>query len=211
MIQDYAVIRESATIAAQAAGSAVDGLNAGRIQGEETFTDRMIGAIEERFRDLRVKGVSWTALTLRAHVRNSQETRYGADLMGVLDIHLPDYRMQKGFLAQAKLVEPGDSFDTAEWSRLQTQCGRMLAHSPASFVFLYSRAGIFVVPALSVLALTQRGNPHVLYKRSVQRFFEEHFECFIGDRAISVPTSETLDALVETANARRALLLKAVG
>ena len=168
MIRNYAIIRESASVAADAAMTAVHGLQEGHIQNEESFTDRMIGAIEDRFRDLRVKGVSWSAMTLTAHQRKAQETEFGADLLGVLDINLPDFHVQKGFLAQAKLAEPEEHFGRNEFDRLFHQCETMLAHTADAFVFLYSRNGIYVVPAVSVVGLSQAQNPFAL-------FLQHHF------------------------------------
>ena len=39
--------------------------------------------------------------------RNTKKN-IGADFIGVLDIHLTDYRVKKGFLAQSKLIERMD-------------------------------------------------------------------------------------------------------
>jgi len=208
VIEGYAIIREAAHEAADAAETALAGLREGRIQGEETFTDRMIGAIEERFRNLRTKGVSWSALTLTAHQRGAQETEFGADFMGVLQIDLPDFSVRKGFLAQAKLMEPGQYVAPQDHDRLTKQCERMLAHTPDSFVFLYGRAGICVVPAVSVVGLNRVLNPHALYKRRISRFFEEHFESFIGDRRIFAPDIRSLKKLQEQMAVRCVLLLK---
>ncbi len=208
MIRNYTIIRESAAVAAKAAMTAVRGLQEGHIQNEETFTDRMIGAIEDRFQNLAIKGVSWSAMTLTAHQRKAQETEFGADLLGVLEVKLPDFQVQKGFLAQAKLVEPDEPFSTAEFRRLAGQCESMLAHTSDAFVFLYTRNGIFVVPAMSVRGLRGRHNPHVLYTRSIARFFEEHFQSFIGDGRIYRADATALDTLRADLAARRALMLR---
>jgi len=208
VIEGYAIIREAAHEAADAAKTAVEGLREGRIQGEEPFTDRMIGAIEQRMNGLQTKGIRWSALTLTAHQRGAQETTFGADFMGVLHINLPDFRVQKGFLAQAKLLEPNAYFSPNESRRLAEQCRRMLAHSPDSFVFLYSRYSIRVVPAISVVGLHQPMSPYALYRRSIARFFEEHFESFIGDSRMSGPNVESLKALQEQVGTRLVLFLK---
>lgn len=211
MIHGYEIIKASATAATNAALTASKAFKDGRIQNEETFTDRMIGAIEERFRSLRTKGISWTAMTLTAHQRNAQETEFGADLLGVLEIDLPDFTVKKGFLAQAKLVAPDESFSQAEFDRLVKQCEAMLRHSPDSYVFLYTQEDIAVVPAISVVGLRERRNPHELYRRWIRKFFEEHFESFIGDRRLYRLDPATLDELRAAVAARRALFLKAVG
>jgi hypothetical protein len=167
------------------------------------MTDRMLGAVEESLRNFRVHGVRWTAKTLTDRGANSQESRFGADFLGVLNIRLPDFSVSKGFLAQAKLMR-GRWFHDAQ--QLQKQCEQMLMLSPDSFVFLYSRKGVRVVPAISVLGA--KGDPTQLYSRSSQRFFEQHLECFIGDRAISSPTPAALEKLQRQYEVRRALLLE---
>ncbi len=123
--------------------------------------------------------------------------------MGVLNIDLPDFKVSKGFLAQAKLLRH-ETVDNLE--ELKRQCDRMLKFSPDSFVFLYRYDGVRVVPAISVVGSTV--DPNQLYSRSAQRFFEEHLECFIGDQAIQAPTPETLEELCRRFEARSALLLR---
>lgn len=67
------------------------------------------------------------------------------------------------------------------WEGLKEQCNKMLDLSPDSYVFLYSRKSISVVPAVSVVG-ADKWIPHDLSSRSITRFYEEHFQCFIGDR-----------------------------
>jgi hypothetical protein len=170
----------------------------------------MLGAIEEAMRDYRAKGISWTAKTLTDRGRNAQERRHGADFAGVLSINLPEFKVNKGFLAQAKLVEPRTALPTSEFERMKAQCEQMLAQTPDSFVFLYSRDGVTVVPAISIVSSEPR-NPHELYSRSISRFYEEHFESFIGDRRLNAPTREMLDELRRGLDTRSLLYLEARG
>jgi len=207
MIRGYAMIREAAAQVAAAADQTVEALRDGRIEDEPHFTGRMLGRIEQAMNGFESRGVRWSAKSLTFSGRGSQESRVGADFAGVLSIELPEYRVHKGFLAQAKRIEPGDPMDTRDWERMCGQCEDMLSLSPASFVLLYSVAGITIVPAVSVLAAT-RMNPHALYSRSAARFFEEHFSSFIGDRRISTPNFKTLEALAQEYRARSALHLK---
>jgi hypothetical protein len=234
MLQHYSAVRSAATAIANAAETAVRGLNEGRVQGEEAFTDRMIGAIEERLRggvsterlagqsvdkiahaesDIyvanRSPSITWSAMTLTSHKRSAQETEFGADFLGALEIELSDYRVKKGFLSQAKLVEPKKGMSSGEFSRLQSQCEKMLAHTPAAYVFLYSRKGIRVASALSVVAVTDKRNPYDLYTRSIERFFEEHFQSFLGDQRINSANLKTLELLRAEYNARTGFLLRA--
>lgn len=141
-------------------------------------------------------GIVWKARTLRTgRGVAAEEKRHGADLMGVLDLALPDYRATKGFLAQAKRAEPGQRFSKSDWDRLRSQCETMLLRTPASFVWVYSKSkGIRIFSANSVLGLESRCI-FDLYSRGVSSFFENHIECFIGDRRLDSTNIETLDVL----------------
>ena len=142
--------------------------------------------------------IVWEASTLRTgRGIAAQEKRHGADLMGILDLSLPDYRATKGFLAQAKRAEPGQRFSKPEWDRLRSQCETMLLRTPASFVWVYSKSrGIRIFSASSVLGLESR-RIFDLYSRGVSSFFENHIECFIGDLRLDSTDVETLDALAK--------------
>ena len=142
--------------------------------------------------------VVWNARTLRtSRGRAAEEKRHGADLMGVLDIDIPDYRVTKGFLAQAKRAEPGRQLSKTDWKRLHDQCQTMLSRTPDSFVWVYSKKrGIRIFPAISVVELNTR-DIFDLYDRSVSSFFEYHLECFIGDQRLNSTNIHTLDALGE--------------
>jgi hypothetical protein len=212
MLNSLHIVRESATRVAEAAERTVSNIDGGQLQQEPAFTDRMLGRIEEAMDGYIVKGVRWKAMTLTDRGPGAQESRFGADFLAVLDISVSGFSVKKGILVQAKMVEPDDSFNQAEFDRMVSECKKMLRMSPDSFVFLYGRAGIKVVPALSVLGLSSRTNPHELYQRSCQRFFEEHFESFIGDASLHTANITTLDDLkrnADEAGARSALLLKA--
>jgi len=177
VIRQHAIIRQAANHLARAAHETVSALTEGRIEQEPAFTDRMLGRIEEAMADYRSKGVHWSAKTLTDRGPGSQEREFGPDFAGVLDIQLPAFKVRKGFLAQAKIVEPFEVMDRDDVGRMLAQCRRMLDHTSDSFLFVYSRIGIKVVPAISVVSASS-SNPHDLYARSLSRFYEEHFECF---------------------------------
>ena len=143
-------------------------------------------------------GISWKARSLRTGSGvAAEEKRHGADLMGVLDVDIRDYRVIKGFLAQAKRAEPGRKLRKQDWKRLHSQCERMLVRTPDAFVWVYSMSeGVRVFAAVAVLTLNSR-DIFDLYSRSVSSFFESHIECFIGDRRLNSTDFETLDALAE--------------
>lgn len=204
MLRYYQAVRQTAEHIANAINTAVDALHEGRIEQEPAMTDRMLGAIEQSLSGFSAKGIRWGAHTLSDRGAHSSESIYGADFMGVLNIDLPEFKVKKGFLAQAKLLRNESS---GSLNQLHAQCEKMLLLSPASFVFLYGDEGVNIVPALSVVS--SRIHPAYLYRRSAQRFFEEHLECFIGDRAIQAPVKETLTNLRQFKLARTGIEIRA--
>lgn len=196
---------------AAAARMSIDDMNSGRAQHEPAVTDRFIAYLQSEVRKSKRSSFQWSAMTLTDRGPNSQERRYGADFLGSLEINLPSFSVRKGFLAQAKRVEPGQSFSKPELNMLVSQCNDMLQLSAASYVFLYSVIdGFSVVPALAIVAAqrTTSFNPHELTNKPIQKFFSEHFECFIGDRSLSIANINTLDALFEKYQARTAIHIK---
>lgn len=177
-------------IIANAANAVAEGYARGRYPDEVAITGNLAGRIEAGLNGYASGGILWQVKTLSPY---TEEKPYGADFMGILTLALPDFSVTKGFLAQSKRQESGQKLDASEWKRLQSQCEKMLARTPASFVFVYARNGIVVVPAISVLASTGREDLHTLHPKKVQNFFREHFECYIGDRKIDQPSLRALD------------------
>lgn len=204
MLTYYHAVRQVASQISGAIDHAVEALQQGRVEQEPAMTDRMLGAIEHSLEGFRTRGIRWSAKTLTDRGRGSQESHYGADFMGVLNVSLPDYKVSKGFLAQAKLLKHGSVNGLDD---LKRQCERMLKLSPDSFVFLYGYNGVRVVPAISVIATNS--DPTILYSRSAKRFFEEHLQCFIGDGAIQSPTPQALNDLRIRYEMRRAVVIAA--
>jgi hypothetical protein len=137
-IRHYAAVRDAATHIASAANGTVDTLAQGRIEQEPAFTDRMLGRIESAMDGYVAKGIRWSAKTLTDRGRNSQEREFGADFAGVLSMDLPGFAVNKGFLAQAKMIEPEDRVARNEVNRMVAQCEQMLRYTPDAFLFLYS-------------------------------------------------------------------------
>jgi hypothetical protein len=157
-----------------------------------------------------IAGVRRRAKTLTDRGRRSQENDYGADFLAALKIDLQGYQVKKGFLAQSKLVEPSENFSNANFEKMLKQCEKMLKHSSASYVFLYPQhSGISVIPAIEVVGV-RSCNPHELTNRTMRQFYKEHFECFIGDRAIQSANPQALRELSERFDARNAILISGV-
>ena len=193
MFRHRQIVRASARRIAQAANQAVRSYQRNEVEEETDFTALMLGHMSESMDGYEVRGVRWSAKILTSHRPNAQETRFGADFVGVVKMDLPEYETAKGFLAQAKRIEPGDPFRQRDWDRLVEQSRAMLSVTLESFIFLYSRTGITVAPATAIIAARGRCNPHELYTQSATRFYEQHFECFVGDPSIKSADILTLE------------------
>jgi len=200
-------VSRAKTLILRAEKTALRDLQNGLVKDEEGVTERLIGAIHHEFNFRIHKGVRWSAMTLTAHKRNAQETTVGADLLGVLQISLKDYSVQKGFLAQAKLLRGSNTLKPSEFERLKQQCEKMLNYSTESYVFLYENHHIFVIRALAAVSLRDSKRLPELERRTLGQFFEQHFNCFVGDKALDSASDATLEKLREKVSARHAVLL----
>jgi hypothetical protein len=197
VIRYNGLIRDAARQIASAAEASLDDLKTGLVEQEPHLTDRMLGRMAQVMDGYKAKGVTWSAKTLTDHGPNTQEKEYGPDFVGVLEINIPGYKVKKGFLAQAKLTK-SDKMNRSDFDRLIDQCKRMLDLSTESFVFHYSFEGIRVIPAIAVLAASGPSavfDPDGLYFRRISTFYEDHFECFVGDMRISEASERTLEQL----------------
>lgn len=202
MIRHYGMVRAVAGEISDAVNGTLAGYASGEDVHEPDITAQMVGAIHERMRNWKFDGVLWNSHILTSGGRGAEEKRYGADLMGVLDISLPDYNTKKGFLVQAKRAEPGVQFRKEDWDRLISQCERMLDITPDSFVFVYSRSKsvskrIRIFSASAVRGSRSRSIFN-LYHRGIKQFFVDHLECFIGDTRIDSPDTQILGALTDS-------------
>lgn len=207
MFQSDKLIRELIKKITRIEKLTLESMKEGRIEQEAAITDRLFGAMEYVLNHEEIAGVEWRVKTLTERGRGSQESEFGADFLAALNISIPGYQVAKGFLAQSKLVEPSRSFSSLEFKRLKEQCEKMLFHSSASFVFLYSKqVGFSVIPATSILA-ARDCNPHDLISKRMNSFYKEHFECFIGDKRIQCANPEALESLRNSYEVGRAVLL----
>jgi hypothetical protein len=205
MLKYRRIIQDSARRIAAAAKHTVDEYTVAHVEHEPEFTGVMLGGMKEAMHGYITRGVKWTAKILTSQGPNAQENTFGADFMGVVEFDLPEYRVKKGFLAQAKRIEQHQHVTPGEWNRMAQQCQQMLAITPESLLFVYARSGIIIVPALTIASATAPTNPHDFYSRNAPTFYRDHFECFVGDRAISSADIATLERL----RARNSLYLGA--
>lgn len=197
MLKRAAVIKELASRiggAADAAAREVLGARNQKKGREEELTGalrhelnkRLLEQIKSCLNEVEINGSRVVVETFR----KVQERQVGADLVGVIEI-TGATTISKAFLAQAKVGE------TYEGSRQEMgakaysadvlkQVDDMLNLSSDSFVFVYSDAGLFVIPALQIRlanssSIDTASHPY----RSFGSFFEEFVKCFIGDHKIS--------------------------
>lgn len=207
MFRNRNVVRKAVAAIGAAARDAISDLEAGRVQQEPAITDRFVAYVQSKLNGKVLAGVHWSAVTLGDRGPGSAESQLGADLLSVVRLELDNFSIAKGFLAQAKLVEPSTAFPASANKYLKIQCEKMLKISPASFVFIYSKqSGILVLPALDVIG-ARNCNPHELTTRTIPQFFTEHFECFIGDHRFKAATGDELQALREESKVRKVLAL----
>lgn len=179
-------------------------LTSSRIEQEPPITDRLAARLADAINDYPSGKITWHAKTFTDRGPNSQESKFGPDLLGTLSVQTTEYDVKKGFLAQAKLVEPDEPFSATEYAKLKGQCAKMLTISPASYVFLYSSRGFVVFPALAVVSSSQR-NPHDFDAISLDYFFFGHGACFFGDRRLSNSDITKIEEIRREYDARVAL------
>lgn len=197
----------------------IEGIREGRLETEPDITNRFIQAVEDLVNgEYENKGIKFKTRTLRDRGPKSPESKYGADLVGVLDVRLKGYQLSKGFLMQAKMECDWAKLKTDEYesesatfkphqefSRLQGQIDEMLKITPDSFVFIYGQNNFSVIPGSSVNGLQRTGR---LYGKTIKAFFKDFFTCFIGDPQLNAWNDSTLERLKERRNARTAMMIQ---
>ena len=173
----------------------------GEVQSEDHITSRLIDRIRVQVDDLKVNGIRWSAVETVSQGKDSQERATGADLLAVLRIDVPPVTLTKGFLAQAKILQPGIDLED-----LKRQCNAMLHYTPDAYAWLYDETGVWVAPAITVASANP---PAVPTLQSLGGFFDMHLRSWIGDRKFTASTRDQLEALRGDFRARRALMLDA--
>lgn len=207
MFRNSKVSNQLANRVARAAEEAMSDYSLKLVEQEHHLTDRFLANCQSAVNHSNIGGLRWIAKTFTDRGPGSQENSIGADFLGSFHVDMPTYSVTKGFLGQAKRVEPSDSYSASSFSELQKQCRKMLDLSAASYVFLYSKeVGVQVIPALSVIS-ARSCNPHELTSKPVKAFFVDHFECFVGDRGIGISPNAGVEGLLQELKVRRALSL----
>ena len=148
------------------------------------FTGHLLEEIRSRLNGQQISGVSF-----KVHCyKRREENIIGADIAGIMTIRNGSRSISKGYLAQAKVAPQASRQGSrvvkirAGDQNLGRQCNDMLKRSSASFVFVYSKLGVHVVPASTVVFKGQGGvDTATDYYKNFQTFYTEFFKCFIGD------------------------------
>lgn len=147
-------------------------------------TAHLFDAVKSRLHDQNVYGVSF-----KVHCfKHREEKVIGADIAGIMTIQAGNRSLTKLYLAQAKVASHArmrsrrNAAIRAGDRNLLCQCQKMLGRSPSSYVFVYSKFGVHVVPATAV-QIKGRGVVDTAsdYCRSLKMFYMELFKCFVGD------------------------------
>lgn len=158
-----------------AANRTRDDMETRSLPDEPNITSSLVTRFRDALDGHEKAGIRWSAKILSSHGPGAEETIFGADFVGALHLDFPDFEARKGFLAQAKRQNEGRRLSTTEWGRLTDQCKKMMKFSNASFVFVYSLNGFFVVSAVSVLACKGSEDLHTLHPMRIHHFYKKHF------------------------------------
>jgi hypothetical protein len=177
------------------ADETLDAWRSQQITQEPDITSWLMSAIDSRLKSREVDGIKVETKVFSSSGLAAEESRTGADFANVLEISFPGFEIRKAFIAQAKKISRRhlDSRDVMRElmkdSKLESQCGKLLAITPASFVFVYKPDGCAVFPALDVGALfagSRRRPETYLHHKSIGAFYEDFFKTFIGDHPVAL-------------------------
>lgn len=150
------------------------------VTDEDDLTGVLIGNLDAEFEG-NIAGIQWSSSILR-HRKGvaAEEKRIGADMVIHVALQTPTHKYSKAVLIQAKRHEPDTQMTNTEHRALTDQCGKMLAVTPASFVFNYAKRDMRCGSASKIAGSTNKD----LYRAcswTSYRFFLELFRSPIGD------------------------------
>lgn len=203
---------------AEATNRVVEDYMVGDVVHEEPFSDQLCGRLKETLVEFETPMIRWQTtvavadrgrgrLSARTLTKTKEEPAFGADLVVVLDIETPALSVCKGFLAQAKRLEPGKALARGEHERLIGQCEAMLTITPSSMVFLYSRLGVYVIPATAVLA-HGIGDLWKIETYGIEILYMDFAMCWFGDPKIQATDEVSLEGLRLVLDAPAAIKFK---
>jgi hypothetical protein len=174
---------DTAHKAAKGIQRAMQSYKEGLVVDEDDLTGVVAGNLQSELQG-RTGHLTWSVSILR-HRRGTaaEERQIGADMLIHVSLNTDTISYSKGALIQAKRIEPHAVMRRVDYDELLSQCDRMLAVTPASFVFAYARRGMRCGSALSISGAASAR----VYDQCVwtsYRFLLEMFRCPIGDRRI---------------------------
>ena len=183
--------RNAAHAADGAVLAAMEKYQRGDVTDEDDLTGVLIGRLDSAF-DRSYGDIRWSSSILRHRKGTAaQERIVGADMLIHVSLDTPGLKYSKGVLIQAKRVERDALMSAAEHKELLAQCSKMLAISPASFVFDYARDAMRCGSATRIAGSSTRAL-HSSCNLTPYRFFLELFRCTTGDPKISSSKFEDL-------------------
>jgi hypothetical protein len=183
--------REAAHAADKALNKAIEPLRYGREVDEDDLTGILVGRVSAALEG-EIGGLMWNCSILRhRRGRASEEKKYGADLLIHVTMDTPTQAYSKGVLVQAKKIGPYRNLWSGEKRELNDQCLKMLAVTPAAFIFDYGNGYARCGSASRIVGASS----HDLYRLcgwTAYRFFLEYFRSPIGDPRITSAFVEDL-------------------
>lgn len=174
----------------------------GDVVHEEPFSDQLCGRLKETLEDFQSGEIIWQTDVARSRGRFSarsltktrEEPLFGADLVMTIDIDTARESVRKGYLAQAKRLEPGKRLDSRQHRKLLRQCEQMIEVTPASVVFLYHAEGVHVVSAGAVLS-RRDADLWSITTWPIEMLFQDFAICWFGDQRIQATDPASLEGL----------------
>jgi len=192
-VLNYHIVRKINKLVERTVAEVIRGWSDNWVSDEHNITTNLFTRLEEQMKNISVNGLRLKVKYYAPQGPRSEEKRTGADIGVVLDVNLPGFTIKKAFLAQAKRCPVAKKDRLCELtgclqSKLLSQCQDMLRITPDSFVFIYYRQGVLVVPASSIEAICgklNRKRQDKVYSKKLGSFFEEFLKSFIGDTRIA--------------------------
>ena len=161
----------------------------GLVTDEDDLTGILVGSLDAEFSAKDVRGVGgdlqWSSSILRHRSGvAAEEKRIGADMIIHVRVDTPIQTYSKAVLVQAKRHEPGEQMSTKQRTELLRQCKKMLAITPAAFVFDYAKGEMRCASATKI-AGSANSDLYDSCNWTAYRFFLELFRCPIGDPKIT--------------------------
>lgn len=185
------------------------------IRHEEAFSDQLCGRLKETLEGFSTPNIRWQAdvaqpdrgrarLSATTLTKTTEEPLFGADIAMVLDVETEDYSVRKGFLAQAKRLEPGTKMKSDEHRRLLSQCEKMLSVTPSSMILLYHKGGVTPIPAVAALAYGDRDLFNI-FSWGMDTLYFDFAVCWYGDPRLQATDKASLEGLRTLVDAEAAI------